>query len=134
LKVFFDNCTSPVMAQTLAGYLSATTTVHHARDLGLHAKTDVEWISYLQETKDEWLVVTGDGRIQKNRAEREAFRRAGLRGVVLNPAYQKTPMGRCCGMIVAKWDDLISFTDRIEPPFLVEMSINLTSRFKLLPL
>lgn len=122
------------MAQTLAGYLSKVTTVLHARELGLHTKTDIEWIQHLHDTREEWLVVTGDGRIHRNRAEREAFRRAGLRGVVLNPAYQKTPMGRCCGMIVFKWDELIAFTNKIDPPFLVEMSINLSSRFKILPI
>lgn len=122
------------MSNTLAGYLGAVNTVKHARDLNLHTKPDIEWIEYLHNTGKEWLVFTGDARIQKNKAEREAFRRAGLRGVVLNAAYQKTPMARCCGMIVAKWDDLADFTNRIEPPFLVEMSINLHPKFRLLPL
>lgn len=122
------------MARTLAGYLTDETSVYHARDIGLHSKSDVEWIEYLHSTKEQWIVFTGDSRIQKNKAERAAFRRAGLRGVVLNPAYQKTPMGRCCGIVVAKWDDLVGFIRPIEPPFLIEMSINLNPRFRVLPL
>jgi len=78
--------------------------------------------------------VTGDGRIRKNRAKREAYRRANLKGVVLAPAFQKTEMGRCCGIIVAKWDGLIDFTSKITAPYLVEASINLSPKFKILPL
>ena len=123
------------MANTLRGYLAHTShEVHHARELSLHAKPDIEWMHHLSSTGDEWLVVSGDGRISRNKAERAAYRRAGLRGVVLAPAYQKTPMGRCCGILVAKWDGLLDFINSIEPPYLVEMSINLTPRYKVLPL
>lgn len=123
------------MARTLAGYLSnSSTEVCHARDLGLHNKPDTEWIEHLAATGEDWMVFTGDGRIRKNKAEREAYRRANLKGVVLAPAYQKTDMGRCCGMIVAKWDSLTDFTARIEAPYLVEVSINLTPKYKVLPL
>ena len=134
MNVFFDNCTSPRMARTLAGYLGDNSRVVHARDIELHDKPDIEWIRFLTQSNEDWLIVTGDGRLRKNRVEREAYRRAGLRGVVLAPAYQKTPVGRCCGILVAKWDDLVDFTGRIEPPYLVEVSINLQPRFKLLPL
>jgi hypothetical protein len=123
------------MVKTLAGYLSSSKIdVLHARDLGLHAKPDVEWMKYLSRSGDDWLIFTGDGRIRKNRAEREAYRRANLKGVVLAPAYQKTPMGRCCGIIVAKWDSLLDFTNRIEAPYLVELSINLSPKYKILPI
>lgn len=123
------------MANTLRGYLAGTNhSVEHARDLGLHEKPDIEWIEHLSLSGDDWLVFSGDGRIRRNRAEREAFRRAQLKGVVLAPAYQKTPMGRCCGIIVARWDGLIDFTSRIQPPYLVELSINLKPTFSLLPI
>jgi hypothetical protein len=120
------------MARTLAGYSQSE--VFHARDLKLHNKPDIEWIEHLSATGDDWMIVTADGRIRKNKAEREAYRRANLKGVVLAPAYQKTEMGRCCGIMVAKWDDMIDFTSKISAPYLVELSINLTPKFKVLPL
>lgn len=135
MRIYFDNCTSPVMARTLGGFLSNTNhKVEHARDLDLHKQTDVEWMKHLSSTGDEWLIVTGDGRIRKNKPEREAYRRAKLRGIVLAPAYQKSPMCKSCGMLVANWDSLFKFSQQIEPPFLIEMSINLTMKYKLLPL
>jgi hypothetical protein len=122
------------MSRTLAGYLESRSRVVHARDLQLDRVTDIDWINFLRDSGEEWTVVTGDTRIRKNRAEREAFRRARLRGVVLSPAFQKTEMGRCCGMLVARWDDLMTFTSSIQPPYLVEVALNLGSRYKVLPL
>ena len=123
------------MARTLGGFLhNVDTEVFHARDIGLDRAKDVEWIAHLKSTGDDWLVFTGDGRIRKNPAEREAYRRARLKGVVLAAAYQKTPMERCCGMVVAKWQNLVDFTSRIEPPYLVELSINLSTKFIVLPI
>ena len=91
-------------------------------------------MALLAATGDDWMVVTGDGRIRKNKAERESYRRAGLKGLILAPAYQKTAMGRNCGILVAKWDGLAEFTSKIRAPFLVEVSINLSSRYVVLPL
>lgn len=122
------------MARTLAGYLENRNQVVHARDLGLQKATDIQWIDYLKQSEVDWIVVTGDGRIRKNRAEREAFRRAGLRGIVLAPAYQKTDMGRCCGMIVVRWDGLMAFANAIQPPYLIELAVNLGTRYRVLPL
>jgi len=135
LKVYFDNCTSPIMARTLAGFLEDTPhEVFHARDLGLANKPDIQWIEHLSSTGDDWIVFTGDGRIRKNPAEREAYRRARMKGVVLAPAYQKTRMCRCSGIIVAKWEDVLETTSKLEAPYLVEMAINLSPRMKVLPL
>lgn len=123
------------MASTLSGYLLRTPhEVYHARDLGLHKKPDVEWIEHLSATGEDWLIISGDGRIRKNPAERTAYRRAKLKGVLLAPAYQKTPMGKCCGNIVARWDDVLDFTSKIAAPYLVELSINQSSKIKVLPL
>jgi hypothetical protein len=122
------------MSRTLRGYLEGRNRVVHARDLKLDRVTDIDWINFLRDSGEEWIVVTGYTRIRKNRAEREAFRRARLRGIVLAPAFQKTEMGRCCGMLVARWDDLMVFTSAIEPPYLVEVALNLSSRYKVLPL
>lgn len=123
------------MARTLSGYLSNTSTeVFHSRDIGLHNKPDVEWIAHLGATGEDWMIVTGDGRIRKNRAEREAYRRAGLKGLILAPAYQKHPMGKRCGILVSKWDEIADFTSKISAPFLVEISISLSPKHKVLPL
>ncbi|MDN2584103.1 hypothetical protein [Aquibium sp. ELW1220] len=131
MKVLFDNCTSPVMASTLDGFIrSSGHCAIHVRQLPLSDPKDIEWIEHISATGEEWLVFTGDQKIRKNRAEAEAFRQARLRGVVLAPAYQKTPMNRCCAVIVDQWPRLLETIERFDPPFMFELSINFTGRFK----
>ena len=95
MKILFDNCTSPILASTLNGFISARDHVAiHIRDApcGRDA-TDEQWIAMLgSEQIKRWVVVTGDGRLSRNKPERVAFRSAGLFGFVLAPAYQKTPL------------------------------------------
>jgi hypothetical protein len=137
LKVFFDNCTSPTLASTMHGYLQHYGhSASHIKDLpcGRHAP-DVEWIKMLGEDKaDTWIVVTGDTRIQKNPAERLAFRLAHLRGFVLAPAYQKTPINQQAALLLWRWPDIEQLAKLTGAPFLFELPMNKSSRIKQLPL
>lgn len=134
MNVLFDNCTSPVMASTLNGFIeSSGHKAIHIRQLPLTNPTDIQWIEYLADSPEQWLVVTGDQRIRKNKAEAQAFRRAHLRGVVLASAYQKTPMHRCCAVIVHQWPTHYDTVQKFDPPFMLEMSINFAGKFKQLP-
>lgn len=135
MNVLFDNCTSPIMASTLNGFIESDG--HHAihmRQLPMQHPKDVEWIRYISSTNEEWLVITGDQRIRKNKAEALAFRQARLRGVVLASAYQKTPMNRCCAVLVDQWPRLHETIQRFDPPFMLELSINFRGNFKQLPI
>ena len=119
------------MADTLNGFIKSNHhSAIHLRELPIENPTDLEWISYLQHSGDNWLVITGDQRIRRNKAEAYAFRRAQLKGVVLASAYQKTPMNRCCAAIVYQWPNLLDTIERFDPPFMFEMSINFTGKFR----
>lgn len=96
MKVFFDNCTSPVFAGCLNALIQPDgDEARHVRfmpDYGFTNKTDdVDWITRLGADPASWILITGDQRIRKNEAELRAWIRAGLKAFVLAPAYQKTP-------------------------------------------
>ncbi|MHC2021358.1 PIN-like domain-containing protein [Methylobacterium sp. CM6247] len=134
-RVFFDNCTSPVLAETVNGYLKHLgQRADHIRDLpcGRHA-SDFEWIEFLASSGDDWLTITGDGRIQKNKAERAAFRKAGLKGIVLAPAYQKTPINQQASFLMWRWPEIQSLL-KFAPPFLFEVPMRNASGIRPLPL
>ena len=86
MRLFFDNCTSPILARVMHAYLSASDgSAHHIRsmtDHGFNASTsDIEWMTRLaQDRPADWLVMTGDDRIRRNKAERTAWKRARLKG------------------------------------------------------
>ena len=126
MNVFFDNCTSPVLADTIGGFL------RHQRGHAVHIRggaedglslaanaTDTEWMEALGRHARDWIVVTGDHRIHRNAAEREAFRRAGLKGLLLAPAYQRMPVHRQASALLWRWPELIDVLARFRPPTLI---------------
>jgi hypothetical protein len=136
VKVFFDNCTAPVLAATLHGFISSSGhAAKHIKDLpcGRDAR-DEEWIAMLAaEPSERWIVVTGDARINKNRAERAAFRAAGLFGFVLAPAYQKTPMHQVASLLLWRWPEMEKLVELVGGAALYELPIHRSAKIRQLP-
>jgi hypothetical protein len=108
----------------------------HFKDFpcGRHA-LEVEWIKMLGDDKAEtWIVITGDTKIQKNPAERLAFWQAHLRGFVLAPAYQKTPINQQGALLLWRWPDIEQLAKLTGAPFLFELSITKSSKLRPRPL
>jgi len=131
MNVFFDNCTSPVMARTLHGFIpSDGHRAVHIGDVMDRNATDLAWIDYLGRHPEKWIVFTGDERIRRNKAEARAFAQARLKGIVLAPADQRTPMNRNCAVLVDRWPKLLETLESFEPPVLFELSINFFGRLR----
>jgi hypothetical protein len=137
LRVFFDNCTAPTLASTLDGFLKHSgSSAYHIKDLpcGRDA-ADVEWIQMLAaDPPGTWIVITGDGRIRKNPAERLAYRQAQLGGFVLAPAFQKTPMNQVASFLLWRWPDVEQLARLTRPPYLFELPMHKGSKISPLPL
>ncbi len=88
----------------------------------------------LAASDDRWIVVTGDGRIAKNKPERHAFRAAGLFGFVLAPAYQRTPVHQIASLLLWRWPEMEKLTALVGGPALYELPINRRSKIRQLPL
>lgn len=135
MKVFFDNCTSPVFAGCLDSLIRPDgDEARHVRfmpEYGFaHHTKDVDWISKLGEDDAEWIVITGDHRIRKNLAERAAWVKAGLKGFVLAKAYQKTPINQCASMLLWRWPEMRSFISSAATGSMFELPINKRSGFE----
>ena len=126
MNFFFDNCTSPVLASTINGYVqNEGDHAFHIREvrpsglaLSQHAK-DTEWIEALGKDPRPWIVVTADHRLSRIRAEREAFRRAGLKGFLLHRAYQKIKVHQQASILLWRWPELVDVIERFSPPTLI---------------
>lgn len=139
MKVLFDNCTAPVLATTLDGY------IQHEGHRAFHIKdvpslpngrnsADLEWIEMLRASTERWMFISGDGRVLKNPAERTALRSAGLHGFILQPAYQKTPLHQVASTLIWKWPEIHKITDLVEAPAMYEISMTRRTGLKSLPL
>ena len=135
MNVFFDNCTSPVLANCLHALIApqghAAHHVREMRDYGFaHDTPDIDWITRLgADSAGDWIVITGDQRIRKNKAERAAWIRAGLKAFVLAPSYQKTPMHQCAAVLLWRWPAMESFITQAAPGSMFELSIRRTTGF-----
>jgi hypothetical protein len=134
VKVFFDNCTSPVFAGCLNALIQPDgDEARHVRfmpDYGFTHKTDdVDWITRLGSDAASWIVITGDQRIRKNEAELRAWIRAGLKAFVLASAYQKTPLNQCAANLLWRWPEMRTFISSAAPGSMFELSINKRSGF-----
>ena len=137
MKIFFDNCTSPVLASTLHGFAaSANHTAIHIKDPACGRRaTDVEWIAMLaSDTTHRWVVVTGDIRLSKNKAERAAFRSAGLFGFVLGSAYHKTPLNQVASFLLWRWPEMVQIVGLVGGAALYELPMTRSGRLKQIPL
>jgi hypothetical protein len=81
-----------------------------------------------------WIIITGDGRLLKNKPERTALRQAGLSGFVLAAAYQKTPIHQIASILIWRWPEMEQLLGLVAGPALYELPINRTSKPKQLPL
>lgn len=128
MNFFFDNCTSPVLAETIDGFIRHRDGhAWHIRDcasaglaLSRHA-TDTDWMAALGADPRDWVVVTGDRRIGAVPAEKEAFRRAALKGFVLAPGYQKMRLNEQASTLLWRWPELVDVISRFRPPILVDV-------------
>lgn len=134
MKVFFDNCTSPVFAGCLNALIQPNG--HEARHVRFmpeygfaHNTDDIDRITRLSTDAAEWIVVTGDQRIRKNIAERAAWIRARLKAFVLAPAYQKTPVNQCASVLLWRWPEMERLITLAAPGSMFEMSINRKTGF-----
>ena len=126
MNAFFDNCTSPTLAATIAGYVGTLGHLAvHIRDsstVGLDLNrdaTDLEWIIALGADVRGWIVVTGDRKLSRNKAEKEAFRRARLSGLWLSGPFTRLPVHRQAALLINRWPDLAETIRRFNPPLLI---------------
>jgi hypothetical protein len=135
VRAFFDNCTSPVLAESLNGFVKHRGhDAVHLRDHFDPSTPDIDWIRALAKVQPTVIVISGDARIHKNKPERAAFRAALLRGFVLAPAYQKTPLHIVASVLIRRWPDIEDMVSRVDAPFLYEIPINYSGKLRSLPL
>lgn len=138
MRVFFDNCTSPVLAEVLNAYIrtdgSAARHIREMADYGFrHDTADIEWIERLNSDRPaDWIVITSDAQIRRNKANRTAWLRAGLKGFVLAAGFQKTPMNQVVSTLIWRWPEMEGFIKSAAPRSLFELPVKRSSGFKAL--
>ena len=108
LKFFFDRCVSIRVARMIAAYETEHTIRHHDDDIRFTTTTsDVDWMKTLSEEEDKWTIVSGDGRILKNKVERAALAESKMRFFCLSKQWHTMSFHDQAWRFVKVWPDVV---------------------------
>jgi len=125
LKVLIDENLPPALARALEAIFAGQHKVLHLRQKFGAGVTDIEWISTLNQ-EGNWIVISGDRRITRNKAEYHAFRNSKLIGFFLSPALHKAKSIKQLERILALWENLEKLCATVGGGAMFEMPIKST--------
>jgi PIN like domain len=105
VKVLFDHNLSPKMARAFSELFKGEHEIVSLREKFSTRATDLQWIGALS-LEDRWVVISGDRRITRNRAEYNAFRASRLIGFFLSKGLYKSPVTKQTERILAQWESI----------------------------
>ncbi|MBY5587787.1 hypothetical protein HFO49_09860 [Rhizobium leguminosarum] len=105
MKVLVDENLPPALARSLNALFAGKHEVIHIRNRFGPGVKDVEWIGQLS-SEGRWIVISGDRRITRNKAEYNAFRNSNLIGFFLSKGLYKSPIVKQMERILALWQTM----------------------------
>jgi hypothetical protein len=102
VKVLVDENLSPALARALNELFAGKHEVIHIRAKFGSGVKDSEWIPALS-AEGRWIVLSGDRRITRNKAEYTAFRGSRLVGFFLSKGLYKAQVVKQMERILALW-------------------------------
>lgn len=87
--------------------------------------SDIDWISGLSK-EGLWVVISGDRRITRNRAEYHAFRSSNLIGLFLSHGLYKAPVIKQMERMLALWPVIQTVTATVQGGAMYELPLKST--------
>lgn len=87
--------------------------------------SDVEWITELSR-EGHWVVISGDRRITRNRAEYHTFRNSNLIGVFLSQGLYKATVAKQMERILALWPTIETVCRTVQGGAMFELPVKST--------
>ena len=125
MKVIVDENLSPALARALQALFAEQHEITHIRTRFGPGVTDLQWISTLSR-EGRWVVLSGDRRIRRNKAEFSAFRASRLIGFFLSAGLTKAPLVKQAERILALWSGIETFAERAQPGSMFELPMTST--------
>ena len=122
MKVIFDNNLSPALARALQELFKGQHEIVALRDKFRGAPTDVQWITELSR-EGIWIVISGDRRITRNKAEYHAFRNSRLVGFFLSKGLYKAKVTKQMERILALWEAIEAVASTVQGGAMFELQM-----------
>lgn len=113
MKFFLDNCISPKFGKALniLAEVQAYQIIHLSEKFD-RAITDIEWIGALAR-ESGWVIVSGDPRITRSRAERAAWKEAGFTAFFFSDGWASRGYWNQAADIVIWWPKIVLEARRV---------------------
>ena len=133
MKVLVDHNLSPHIASAIDALVDPRGHKVVALRKKFPQNTDDEvWIRALGQ-EGGWVVISGDVRIAKKPAERNAWRQSGLIGFFLAPGWRKFDPLIQTARLLMWWETLVAQAQLVEGGAIFQLPINPGSKLKQLP-
>jgi hypothetical protein len=128
LKVLIDENLPPRLARSLNALFAEKHEVIHIRERYGSGVKDLQWITDLS-AEGRWIVISGDRRITRNKAEYNAFRSSNLVGFFLSKGLYKSPLIKQMERILALWLTIEAQSTLVQGGAMFELPMS-TTRLK----
>lgn len=113
MKFFFDNCVSSNLVEALRCLDKRHELVHHRERFDADTP-DTVWIEALAQ-EGYWIIVSGDPRISRGRAERAAWIESHLTAFFCGDAWGSRKLMTQASEMLRWWDDVIDLSKKATP-------------------
>ena len=120
MRFFFDHNMSPAIPRALQELFALEHEIVSLREKFPQDIPDVDWIKALSQ-EGHWIIVSGDRRITRNKAEYQAFRNSKLTGFFLSPGLAKTSVIKQTERILALWNPITTIASTVQPGAMYEL-------------
>lgn len=108
MRFFFDRCVPIRIARMVAAYESSHTVRHLDEDTRFASNTsDVEWLGTLAKDDPTWVVISGDAKILRDRVERSALDKSGLKFFCLDKGWGAMDFHERAWKIIRIWPEIV---------------------------
>jgi hypothetical protein len=130
VKVLFDHNLSPRIARAFQALMGDGYEIVALKDKFRSDIKDVDLIAELSR-EGAWVFVSGDRRITRNRAEKNAFQSSKIIGMFLSSGLYKAPVLKQAERLIALWPTIETISKNVSGGAMFELPMKST---KLSPL
>lgn len=109
VKFLFDNCISPNIVNALRELEGRRHELVALREKFKADTPDPDWIRALGAEGD-WIIISGDPRISRGKAEKAAWLESGLTAFFCGDAWQNRRLMVQAAELLGWWDDIVDFS------------------------
>jgi hypothetical protein len=123
VKVIIDENLSPALARALGALFDGEHEIVHIKHKFGTSVKDADWIARLS-AEGRWIVISGDSKITKRKAEQAAFRNSRLIGFFFAPALNGAKVTKQMQRLLALWDDIENIAKLVAGGAMYELPIS----------